>query len=46
MTAPHVRSAAVPPIGGLDRLQVGLEDRFEHQNCCRFRDSIFDRGHP
>jgi hypothetical protein len=42
---PHgVQRAAVCPIGVLFRLQVGLEYWFEHQNCCRLRHTIFDRG--
>ena len=44
---PHgVQRAAVCPIGILLRLQVGLEDRFEHQNCRRLGHAVFDRGHP
>src|SRR5437660_12056639 len=41
---PHgIQRAAVWPIGILLRLQVGLEDRFEHQNCRRLCYAIFDR---
>ena len=40
-----VQRAAVCPIGVLFRLQVGLEDRFEHQDCRRLCYAIFDRGH-
>jgi hypothetical protein len=32
-------------IGLLFRRQVGLEDRFEHQNCRRLYHTILDRGH-
>src|SRR6266404_346118 len=42
---PHgIQSAAVRAISVLLGLQVGLEYRFEHQYCCRFRDAIFYRG--
>jgi hypothetical protein len=39
-----IQRTAVCPIGVLFRLQVGLEDRFEHQNCRRLCHAIFDRG--
>jgi hypothetical protein len=43
---PHgIQRTAVWPIGILLRLQVGLEYRFEHQNCRRLCHAIFDRGH-
>ncbi len=32
------------PVGVLFRLQVGLEDRFQHQHRCRLHDTIPDRG--
>jgi hypothetical protein len=42
---PHgVQRAAVCPIGVLFRLQVGLEDRFEHQNCRTLRHPVTDSG--
>jgi len=41
-----VQCAAVPPIGVLFRLQVGLEYGFEYQNCCRFHCPVADGGHP
>ena len=42
---PHgIQRTAVCPIGVLFRLQVGLEDRFEHQDCRRLCYAIFDRG--
>ena len=37
-----VQCAAVRPIGILLRLQVGLEDRFEHQHCRRLHNPIPD----
>src|SRR5580692_1861019 len=40
-----VQRAAVSPIGVLFRLQIGLEDRFENQNCRHFRCPIPDGGH-
>jgi RNA-directed DNA polymerase len=40
-----VQRAVVWSIGILLRLQVGLVDRFEHQNCRRLCYAIFDRGH-
>src|SRR6266513_4419322 len=33
----RVQCAAVSPIGVLFWLQIGLENRFEHQNRCHFR---------
>ena len=39
-----VQCAAVFPIGILLRLQIGLENRFEHQNCRRFHRPIKDSG--
>jgi len=39
-----IQRTAVWPIGILLRLQVGLEYRFEHQNCRRLCHAIFDRG--
>src|SRR5215472_3225971 len=41
-----VQCAAVFPIGILFRLQVGFENRFEHQDCRRFRHSVADSGYP
>jgi len=42
---PHgIQRTAVFPIGVLLRWQIGLEDRFEHQNCRRLCYAIFDRG--
>jgi hypothetical protein len=40
-----VQRAAVSPIGVLFRLQIGLEDGFENQNCRHFRRPIPDSGH-
>src|SRR5664279_4231045 len=40
-----VQRAAVLPISVLFRLQVGLEDRFEDQNCRHFRRPIPDGGY-
>ncbi len=37
-----VQCAAVSPIGVLFRLQIGLENRFENQNCRHFRCPIAD----
>jgi len=43
---PHgIQRTAVCPIGVLFRRQIGLEDRFEHQNCRRLCHAVFDRGH-
>ena len=39
-----VQCTAALPIGVLFRLQVGLENRFEHQDCRRFHCPIPDRG--
>jgi hypothetical protein len=39
-----VQCAAVSPIGVLFRLQIGLEYRFENQNCRHFRCPIADSG--
>src|SRR6516225_612542 len=39
-----VQRAAVLAVGVLLRLQVGLENRFEHQDCSQFRDTIFYGG--
>ena len=39
-----VQCTAILPIGVLFRLQVGLDNRFEHQNCRRFRHPIPDSG--
>ena len=41
-----IQRAAVWPIGVLFRLQIGLEYRFEHQNCRTLRHPVTDRGHP
>jgi hypothetical protein len=41
----RVQRAAVSPIGVLFRLQIGLENRFENQNCRHFRRPISDSGH-
>jgi hypothetical protein len=41
----RVQRAAVSPIGVLFRLQIGLEDGFENQNCRHFRRPIPDSGH-
>ena len=40
-----VQCAAVLPIGVLFRLQIGLEDGFENQNCRHFRRPIPDSGY-
>jgi hypothetical protein len=40
----RVQCTALLSIGILFRRQVGLENRFEHQNCCRFPHSIADGG--
>src|SRR5215831_12180164 len=40
----RVQCAAACSVGVLLGLQVGLENRFEHQHCRHFRDSIFDHG--
>src|SRR5438876_10415565 len=42
----RVQRAAVLPIGVLFWLQIGLENRFEHQNRCHFRCPITDSGPP
>jgi hypothetical protein len=43
---PHgIQRAAVPSIGILLRLQVGLEDRFEYQNSSRLRRPVTDSGY-
>src|SRR5215472_7003313 len=39
-----VQRAAVLAVGVLLWLQVGLENRFEHQHCGQFRDTIFYDG--
>src|SRR5258707_15663367 len=39
-----VQCAAVSPIGVLFRLQIGLENGFENQNCRHFRCPIADGG--
>lgn len=41
-----VQCAAVSPIGILFGGQIGLENRFENQNCRHFRCPISDSGHP
>src|SRR5664280_430374 len=41
-----IQCAAVPPIGILFRLQVGLENRFEYQHRRRLRNPIADGGYP
>jgi hypothetical protein len=41
----RVQCAAVSPIGVLFWLQIGLENRFENQNCRHFRRPIPDSGH-
>jgi hypothetical protein len=41
----RVQRAAVSPLGVLFRLQIGLENRFENQNCRHFRRPIPDSGH-
>ena len=41
-----VQCAAVSPIGVLFRLQIGLENGFENQNCRHFRRPIPDGGYP
>src|SRR5215469_8265645 len=41
----RVQCAAVLPIGILFRRQIGLENRFEYQNCCRFRHPVTDSGY-
>ena len=47
MDLPHgIQRAAPWPIGILLQLQIGLENRFEHQNCRRLCHAIFDRGPP
>jgi len=38
----RVQCAVVSPIGILFRLQIGLEDRFEHQNCRHFHRRLLD----
>jgi hypothetical protein len=44
---PHcVQRAAVCPIGILLRLQVGFENRLEHQHCCRLHNPIPDCWYP
>jgi len=43
---PHgIQRATLWPIGVLLRLQIGLENRFEHHHCRRLCYAIFDRGH-
>src|SRR5580692_7810983 len=43
---PHgIQRATLWPIGILLRLQIGLENRFEHHHCRRLCYAIFDRGH-
>lgn len=44
-TFDRVQRAAVSPIGVLFRLQIGLEDGFEHQNCRHFRRPVTDGGY-
>src|SRR5216683_2207061 len=41
-----VQRAAVWPIGVLFRLQIGLENRFEDQNCCHLCRPVTDSGYP
>ena len=41
-----VQCTAILPISVLFRLQIRLENRFEHENCRRFHRPIPDSGHP
>ena len=40
-----IQRAAATPIGVLFRLETGIKDGVEHQNCRHYRDAIPNSGH-